>query len=567
MKKTKMKIFIGNLIVLLLITLSGFAQDVNIPAFPGAEGSGKYVTGGRGGQVIYVTTLEDNTSKGSLRYAINQSGARLIIFNVSGTIKLKSTLSISKPDLTIAGQTAPGDGITLRDYSVEIKTDNVIVRFIRFRMGDVTAQENDAFWGRRHKKIMIDHCSLSWSTDECGSFYDNEEFTLQWSIFSESLRNSVHGKGKHGYGGIWGGRGVTFHHNLLANHDSRNPRFCGSRYSNKPDEELVDYRNNVIYNWGGNSAYAAEGGRYNMVNNYYKAGPATSSNQDRIIKPWADDGSNNQPLGTYGTFFIDGNFVTASSIVTNDNWKGVDMSSSFSTRAPGVTLSDLKSETAYPFVPVTTHSAEKAYEKVLTYCGASLKRDSVDLRIIGDVSKGIATFMDGGNGSTNGLIDSQNAVGAWPALQSLNAPTDTDLDGMPDDWENANNLDPTTPSDAQLKSVDGLYPNIEVYINSLVNAIVVSQNEGGESTAIKVIPASKNTLEAHWNNASKELIINHTQPIKSVYVSTISGALIFQKEMYTTSLRTQLGNLKKGVYLVKILDDNNQVFSDKILYF
>ncbi len=554
------------LFFLAIIISTGFAQNAELPAFPGAEGNGKYVTGGRGGKVIYVTNLEDNTSEGSLRYALNQSGPRIIMFKVSGNIILKSRLNISKPDVTIAGQTAPGDGITLRDYPVVVNTNNVIIRFVRFRMGDETNQEADALGGRRFKNIIIDHCSMSWSTDECASFYDNEFFTLQWSILSESLRNSVHGKGKHGYGGIWGGRGVSFHHNLFAHHDSRNPRFCGSRYSNKPDEELVDYRNNVIYNWGGNSAYAGEGGRYNMVNNYYKAGPATSK-KSRIIEPYADNGGNSQPAGTYGRFFIEGNYMTASTTVTSDNWMGVNMHSTFSTYAPGVSLDDIKSETPFPFISVTTHTAEKAYEKIVEYCGASLKRDSVDLRIMHDVSTGTATYMDGGNGSKNGLVDTQSAVGGWPVLLSADAPADTDKDGMPDEWETANNLNPESPDDAQLKSVDGIYPNIEVYLYSLVEDITEEQNKDGVITNAKVLAVDKEEVKAYWNNSSKELIVNHSNKIRNVSIYSISGTLAFEKELYDSSVRIKVNLAQKGIYIVRIIDEKNQLFSDKIMNF
>ncbi|MCY1723078.1 T9SS type A sorting domain-containing protein [Prolixibacteraceae bacterium Z1-6] len=553
----------GNL-MLLLFVVTGFAQVESVPAFPGAEGSGKFVTGGRGGQVMYVTNLEDNTSKGSLRYAINQSGPRIIVFKVSGTIKLKSRLNISNSNVTIAGQTAPGDGITIRDYPVVVNTDNVILRYLRFRMGDETNQEDDALGGRRHTDIIIDHCSMSWSTDECASFYDNEKFTLQWSILSESLRNSVHEKGKHGYGGIWGGRGVSFHHNLLAHHDSRNPRFCGSRYSNKPDEELIDYRNNVIYNWGANSAYAAEGGRYNMVNNYYKFGPATSK-KNRIIEPYADNGGNSQPAGTYGTFYITGNYISNSQSVTNDNWLGVDMHSTFSNYAPGTTKDDLKSETEFPYSPVTTHRAEMAYEKVIQFCGASLAHDSVDIRVLHEAATGTVTYTDGGNGSTNGLVDTQDAVGGWPVLATANAPADTDEDGMPDEWEITNNLNPESANDAQLKSVDGVYPNIEVYLYSLVDDITTAQNEDAIYTAVNKIPVNKTELKAYWNNSSKELIINHTNNIIQLFVYSITGALVYQKQLNSSSVRMPIVNLRQGIHIVKIVDEKNQVYSEKIM--
>ena len=434
------------------------------PAFPGAEGFGRYTTGGRGGTVYEVKNLSD-AGAGSLRYGIESlSGPRTIVFRVSGTIELTNVLKISGThgDLTIAGQTAPGDGITLSNYSFQVDADNVIIRYIRSRMGDAAAYEGDAMWGRRRKNIIIDHCSLSWSTDECGSFYDNQDFTLQWCILSESLRVSIHEKGTHGYGGIWGGQKVSFHHNLLAHHDSRNPRFCGSRYTDRADLELVDFRNNVIYNWGGNSGYAGEGGRYNMVNNYYKPGPATrSSVQTRIFAPNADDGSNAQAAGIWGKFYVDGNYMNNSTPVTNDNWLGIFPNPDTKSK------SELMSRTEYEKGFIVTSPALNAYDNVLAYAGASVKRDTVDKRIIMETSNGTYTYT-GSNGSTNGLIDTQSDVGGWPVLNSLPAPVDSDHDGMPDDWENDNGLNPNLDTDRNNVAPDG-YTMLEKYLNSLVN--------------------------------------------------------------------------------------------------
>ncbi|WP_321372374.1 T9SS type A sorting domain-containing protein [uncultured Draconibacterium sp.] len=558
------------LIVVFICSLlfAAHAQESTLPAFPGAGGFGKYVTGGRGGQVIYVTTLEDNTQEGSLRYAISRNYPRIVIFKVAGTIQLKASLKISNNDITIAGQTAPGDGITLRDYPVKIEADNVIIRYMRFRMGDETEQEDDALGGRYQKNIIIDHCSMSWSTDECASFYNNENFTLQWSLLSESLRISVHEKGTHGYGGIWGGEKASFHHNLLAHHDSRNPRFCGSRYSNRAEYELVDFRNNVIYNWGANSVYAAEGGRYNMVNNYYKSGPATSSSKTaRIIQPWADNGGNDQPAGIYGTFFIDGNYMTASASVSENNWDGVDMSSSFDTYAPGVTKSDLVSDTEYDAGEVVTHSAEEAYLKVLDFVGASLAYDSVDNRIIHETATGTVTYPEGGNGSTNGLIDSQGAVGGWPLLTSNTAPDDSDEDGMPDAWETANALNPNDPSDAQLTTVDGLYPNVEVYLNSLVAEITEQQDEDGVHTSINDVARNEDAISMYYNGIGQTLMINHYTGVRSVEVYNITGKLIAKHLCNSSAVQLPVSGNKKGIYLVRVMDINDKTFTRKIPVF
>jgi len=430
-----------------------------VKAFPTAEGYGRFTTGGRGGKVFIVDSLEDDKNKpGTLRYAVEQSGPRTIVFEVSGTIELKSALKITKGDLTIAGQTAPGDGICIKNYPVQIDADNVIIRFLRFRLGDEKKEEADALWGCRRKNIIIDHCSMSWSVDETASFYDNENFTMQWCIISESLYDSVHSKDEHGYGGIWGGKGASFHHNLLAHHSSRNPRFCGSRYHGNPEAERVDFRNNVIYNWGDNSAYGGEGGYHNIVANYYKPGPATKKQtvRSRIVEPYKGD--------AVGKWYVADNYMEGSSEVTADNWKGVHPKT-------GIDEQSIRLDNPFPAAPVTTHTAQSAFEQVVAYAGAiKPRRDIVDRRIAYEVRNGTARY-GGTYGAGLGIIDTQATVGGWPVLQSGTAPVDSDRDGMPDEWELKHGLNPNDPADRNGDFNGDGYTNLEKYLNELAGDI------------------------------------------------------------------------------------------------
>lgn len=444
----------------------------SILAFPGAQGGAAYITGGRGGIVYYVTTLEDIPTYGSLRYGLmTMSGRRTILFKVGGTIELRSELRVNNGNVTIAGQSAPGDGICIKNYPLVVNANNVIIRFLRFRMGDEKNYEGDALTVIGRTDVMIDHCSMSWGTDEAVSAYDNRNFTMQWCLISESLRRSVHSKGNHGYAGIWGGKNVSFHHNLIAHHDSRNPRFCGSRYSNDPDNEKVDFRYNVIYNWGMNSGYAGEGGSYNMVNNYYKPGPATYARGGlvayRIFQPNSDDGTNSQPRGVWGKFHVSGNIMHNNSTVNSDNWHGIHLNLK---TGETTTKDDIRSDEEFQFFTFTPKTALEAYDDVLAKAGASLVRDVIDTRIVGEVQQGIFTYT-GSNGSRNGIIDSQNDVGGWPvyAFDPSQVPLDTDGDGIPDYWEDANGLDKNSPVDgARVNEESGGYTNLELYLNSLV---------------------------------------------------------------------------------------------------
>ena len=487
-------------VALLLISSAAVVAQTEKPAFPGAEGFGRYVTGGRGGSVYHVTNLNDSGT-GSLRWALTQSGTKTIVFDVSGTIHLQSALNIGS-NTTIAGQTAPGDGICVADYPCAIKGNNVIVRYMRFRLGNKNVTKDgadgwDGFGGFDQKDWMIDHCSVSWSIDECLSVLGNKNTTVQWCLVAQSLVNSGHSKGAHGYGGNWGGSGASFHHNLIAHHGSRTPRL-GPRPTTQLDERM-DYRNNVIYNFGGNGCYGGEGMKVNIVNNYYKPGPGspTGAKGMRIagIGIRTNEYVTTYPayapaLHLWGKYYVTGNVNSQYSQVTNDNWtygmyNQIDASGCDGTYT-AATRDSIKIDQPIDFILTTTHTAQKAYEKVLDYAGASLHRDTFDEMIVGDTRNGLASHT--GSELSRGFVNSQDdnkpsGAGddwsAWPTLNSTAAPADTDNDGMPDEWEDAHGLDKNNASDGNL-SGDGGYTNLEVYLNTLVREITADQNADGE---------------------------------------------------------------------------------------
>ncbi|MEL1255910.1 carbohydrate-binding protein [Flavobacterium sp. DGU38] len=519
------------------------------PAFPGAEGYGKYVTGGRGGKLIYVTNLNDS-GPGSLRDAINQSGPRIVVFKVSGTIKLESELGITD-NITIAGQTAPGGGITLRDYNVKVRGNNVIIRYLRFRMGDEKNVENDALGGRFQKNIIVDHCSMSWSTDECVSFYQNENFTLQWCIISESLRNSVHDKGAHGYGGVWGGKNASFHHNLLAHHDSRNPRL--GEYANDPFAltDLVDIRNNVIYNWGGNSCYGGDAMNVNLVNNYWKPGPGTSnSTKERILSTGRSLDTTSPLYGIWGKYYVDGNYVNGSTRATQDNWTYGVFNQFHGSQLPVTEANkdELKIETPHAPGEITTHTAVKAYELVLDHAGANLFRDAVDARAVADTRSGTASIMNGGNGSTNGYIDTQTAAGGWPLLPTEAAPVDTDGDGMPDAWETEKGLNPSVATDGNLKTLDAGYTNIEVYINNIVKQLTDSQNG---SLGVNEYSKKNDLFYAYPTVGKNKITLKSAVDYDTVSIINLAGQVVKKVETTSTETTISVSDLTDGVYIIK----------------
>ena len=515
--------------ILLCLASITAAQD-RTPAFPGAEGFGRYVTGGRGGNVYHVTSLADDGSEGTLRWALCKSGAKTIVFDVSGTIHLQSALNISIGNVTIAGQTAPGDGICVADYPVAIKANNVIVRYMRFRLGNNNVLVNgadgwDAFGGFDQQDWMIDHCSVSWSIDECLSVLGNKNTTVQWCLVAQSLVNSGHSKGAHGYGGNWGGSGASFHHNLIAHHGSRTPRL-GPRPTTQLDERM-DMRNNVIYNFGGNGCYGGEGMNVNIVNNYYKPGPGTPTDKkgyriagigvrtNSYVETYPDYAP---ALHLWGKYYVAGNYNSKYSNVNNDNWtygiiNQVDANSCDGTFT-AETKDSIKLSEPIGFLLTTTHSAEDAYERVLDFAGACLNRDSFDALMVSDTRNGTATYT--GEGLSKGFVNSQDdnkpadaddSWSAWPILNSKDAPKDTDGDGMPDEWELANALDATDPNDGKTIGADG-YSNLENYLNSLVADITEAQNAGGtplenaisesEETAITLLEIVPETANGDW---------------------------------------------------------------------
>ena len=532
------------------LTLMAQAQ---VPAFPGAEGHGRYTTGGRAAdgttKVYHVTTLEDDNAKlqGSLRWALSQPGPRTIVFDVGGYIDLKSQLNITG-NTTIAGQTAPYPGITLRYYTLYLNGSNVIIRYIRSRRSQVKDVDDgaDATWGREKSNVIFDHCSFSWSIDEVASFYDNNSFTMQWCTIAESLTNPGHSKGAHGYGGIWGGKLASFHHNLIAHVTNRAPRFNGARYkwtgytnnklystykwANPVQAENVDFRNCVMYNYqSGNACYGGPGGGYiNIVNNYYKAGPSASSNKNvtRVTVGSSDNSTPSDLTGMTSRYYINGNHVTAAgNSAANYDWKGVSYDggtitvdgeryskddnkmygdTATYTVSSGVNYVKIKLDNPCPIGEVTTHTALNTYEKVTECAGASLYRDEVDARYMEELKSGKATYTGTVTKKAGQLdfindpsSDTQNA--AWPSypvLESTSRPEgfDTDLDGIPDEWETANGLNPNDASDAQLYTIDTekqWYTNFEVYLSSLVENIMKAGNTDAESTVEEYYPGWK----------------------------------------------------------------------------
>ena len=590
-----------------LVSAAALAQ---VPAFPGAEGHGRYVTGGRGGKVIHVTNLNDSGT-GSFREAV-KSGKRIIVFDVAGVIALKSDLKIAD-NITILGQTAPSPGITLRYYTVQPGSNNII-RFLRIRRGQEKNINDgaDASWQRQKTGIIFDHCSFSWSIDEVASFYDNNNFTMQWCTVAESLTNPGHSKGAHGYGGIWGGKLASFHHNFVGHLMNRGPRFNGARYgwtgytSNKDYDtykwkntvqaENVDFRNCVMYNAQGTCYGGPGGGQINIVNNYYKAGPSHSlkgttqnglkvdvstgkerGSQDRITLVTLSTSSNsdkNHPefYDMTSRYFINGNTTetTKGSVTMNQDWKGIsydkgipslngeyyspDAKNFYGDNVAHVTISGkscvkIKMNAPAPTGDVTTHSAAEAFSKVLAYSGASLYRDEIDARYMEEAKTGTAKYK-GSITKSPGIIDKVSDVNGYTEANfgKGSRPTDfdTDNDGIPDAWETANGLDPNDASDALTYSLDS--KGYYTNLEVYANSLVENIMKQGNADA-------ENKVDEYYPACKNPTGISQ--------ITSNPGELVEVK--YYSLNGTLLSAPQKGINIRKMLFQNGKTVVDKVI--
>ena len=592
-----------------LMSAAALAQA---PAFPGAEGHGRYVTGGRGGKVIHVTNLNDKGT-GSFRSAVTGNSKKIIVFDVAGVIPLASDLTIGA-NTTILGQTAPSPGITLRYYTVRPE-DNCIIRFIRLRRGQEKDINDgaDAIWQRNKTGIIFDHCSFSWSIDEVASFYDNNNFTMQWCTVAESLTNPGHSKGAHGYGGIWGGKLASFHHNFVGHLMNRGPRFNGARYgwtgytSNKDYDtykwenpvqaENVDFRNCVMYNAQGTCYGGPGGGQINIVNNYYKAGPSHSlksktlngikvsvssgkerGSQDRITQVTVSSSGNSDKkhpefYEMTSRYFINGNTTetTKGTITKNQDWKGVEYDKGTYTyngerysadkknfygdavahqTIDGVSCVKIKMDNPAPTGEVTTHSAAEAFSKVLAYGGASLYRDEIDARYMEEAKTGTAQYK-GSITQSPGIIDKVSDVNGYTESTFGTASRPADFDTDKDGIPDAWEL------------ANGLNPNDDS------DALTYSLDGKGYYTNLEVYANSLVEDIMKQGNADAENKVDEYYPecknptgISQV-ISSYPGGIA--KVTYYSLNGTFLSAPQKGINIRKMLFQNGKTIVDKVI--
>lgn len=567
-------------------------------AFPGAEGYGRFTTGGRGtlpdgrtiflkAKVVEVTNLEDSGA-GSFRWALTQqdttvNGVKMfipttIVFRVGGVIHLKSDIHRTTKHLTIAGQTAPGDGICFRGYTVNLSgSSNLIVRHLRFRPGDESGTEVSSFRIENGSDFIIDHCSMSWSIEENTHFSSNDNTTVQWCMVTESLFNSIHKKGERGYAAQWGGEFASYHHNFLAHHKSRMPRINGSNANDV--FALVDYRNNVHFNGDGKGGMY--GGEFegtpnctgyshiNMVNNYIIPGPASQGSI--FASPSTNRGG--VPLCGYAKWYVKGNVLVGHQNLTSDNWLGIDFGKKDSIYSP---VEHLKSDGALEAYSRYTQTAYDASLAVLADAGATLpKRDAHDTRIVAEakgelpVTRYSYTTPDGQvtpkKGSNNGIIDTQvnlvspedRAAGkdAWSVYKTSGtdeAQPDTDRDGMPDAWEIAHGLNPNDYSDFRIIGPSG-YTNLEIYLAELTG-VKVSANKA-LSVNMKIYP----------NPSANSINITGEDVLGEITLSDCTGKLLIRKIVNENKTRLDISNYKVGLYLLQVKSKEGITLTKKVI--
>ena len=561
-----------NLILFLFAILCFFNSNSQTPAFPSAEGFGKWATGGRGGKVVEVTTVEDDgvgNLVGSFRWALKQYPGQpiTIVFRVSGIIDLKGIeLRSKRNNITIAGQTAPGDGICFKGESINFGGSyNLIIRNLRFRTGAYTptgvAINAASFILENGGNFIIDHCSMSWSSEELCDIADDINLTTQWCIFAEGLYNSVNGKGARGYGPVIAGQNATYHHNLLASNVSRSPRFGVT--TDVTRFVLIDYVNNVNYNFGKSTAcYGGENekGKFgtekiNFVNNYYKQGPAYPNNRTaKFVAP-------SYEVGLQDTFYtkwhLSGNFIEGETNknLNSNNYIGVDISE-YKANLPACTIENLMSNQHAITYPANTETAFDAFKSVLAKSGA-FPRDTVDKRIVKEAETGLSTAVSSFNAyNVSGIIDKPEDVGGWPAYNTYNIINDNDHDGMDDAWETSNNLNPMDSEDRNKVTLSG-YTALEVYLNSLM----------GENIELKF-----NTAVDNLNIKPKMELVQTHNIISINSVSEIKELKIFDvdgREMNLCKNIQQniidIASLKSGVYFISAISKDEEKASFKFI--
>ncbi len=577
-KKTQLKYII---FLLALITFSGLKAQT--PAFPTAEGFGKFSVGGRGGQVVEVTSLDDYLTTdtpipGTLRWAFVQySGQPItIVFKISGIIVLKADIRSMRNNITIAGQTAPGDGICIRGGKINLGgSTNLIIRHIRFRIGLSNGDTGGFLAGgslgfENGSQAIFDHCDFGWAAEENITMYDDHYVTVQWSILHEGLFCAGHEKGERSYGAQWGGSPATMHHNLIADNVSRSGRFNGANNALGDRNVLIDYVNNVNYNWGKtNSCYGGEreAGKFsthevNFVGNYYKPGPATPTSGNYFFEQSA--ARSGYTLAGPSYWYVSGNVMEGDASGTSDNWLRVHNNSPY----PIDSLKSLNLRPIPDTYKITYTSAADAYTAVLAKAGA-FPRDSVDRRIVNEVftktASGKSTIsrypssITGTDttwtsnkyyGTVIGIIDQPAGVGGYPAYNTYNGIVDNDHDGMDDVWETANGLNPADPSDRNLTTSEG-YTALEVYLNNLAGESIAH-----DFTAQGIKDLKTNKIVIYPTIVKNDIKISSETSVRSMKVLTLNGQKIIERNEGDLNL-IDVSFLSPGCYLISIIDNNN----------